>query len=373
MIVSILIFLAVLSLLVLVHEFGHYWVARRNGVLIEEFGLGYPPRVYGKKIGETLYSINALPFGGFVRLHGENLDESIAKPERAFLNKSKKTRTLIVIAGVTMNFLLAIVAFGIVYTFSGIPVETGDVKILEISESSPAAEADFVVGDIVRDVNGIEVASTAEFIEKVADNKGKEITITVVREEGSEIKEIKASVVPRVDHPENEGSLGVAISTTEIYYPPLWQRPFIGIYYGFKDALFWTKTIIVGFAMMIQRLFVGEIPREIAGPVGIYALTSRAAQFGTLTLINFIGILSVNLVILNLLPFPALDGGRLMFIFIEAVIGRKIVPKVEYAFHVTGMIILLSLVVIITIADVRRLIVNGGITGFLESFMEAAN
>jgi regulator of sigma E protease len=373
MIVSILIFLAVLSLLVLVHEFGHFWVARRNGVLVEEFGIGYPPRVYGKKVGETIYSVNALPFGGFVRLHGENLDESISQPNRAFLNKSKKTRALIVIAGVTMNFLLAIVAFGVVYTFSGIPVETNDVKILEISEGSPASDADLVIGDIVKDVEGESVSSTTAFIEKVADNKGKEITITLVRDEGSEIKEVKAVVIPRVDHPENEGALGVAISTTEIYYPPLWQRPFIGIYYGFKEALFWTKTIIVGFAMMIQRLFVGEIPKEIAGPVGIYALTSQAAKFGVLTLINFIGILSVNLVILNLLPFPALDGGRLMFILIEALIGRKIVPKVEYAFHVTGMIILLSLIVVITIADVRRLIVHGGISGFLESFLEAAN
>ena len=373
MLVSIIIFLAVLSLLVLVHEFGHYWVARRNGVLVEEFGIGYPPRVYGKKIGETIYSVNALPFGGFVRLHGENMDESVSKPERAFLNKSKKTRALIVVAGVVMNFLLAIVAFAIVYTFSGIPVETNDVKILEISEGSPAAEADLVVGDIVKDVNGDEVASTAVFIEKVADNKGNEITIIVDRGEGEATKEVKVQVVPRTEVPEGEGALGVAISTTEIYYPPVWQRPFIGIYYGFKEALFWTKTIVVGFAMMIQRLFVGEIPREIAGPVGIYALTSQAAQFGILTLINFIGILSVNLVILNLLPFPALDGGRLMFILIETVIGRKIVPKVEYAFHVTGMIILLSLIVVITIADVRRLIVHGGISGFLESFMEAAN
>lgn len=373
MIVSIIIFLAVLSLLVLVHEFGHYWVARRNGVLVEEFGIGYPPRVYGKKIGETIYSVNALPFGGFVRLHGENMDESMSKPERAFLNKSKKTRALIVVAGVVMNFILAIVAFAIVYTFSGIPIETSDVTILEISEGSPASEADFVVGDVVKDVNGDEVSTTAIFIEKVADNKGKEITITIERGDGEKTKEVKTNVTPRKEHPEDEGSLGVAISTTEIYYPPVWQRPFIGIYYGFKEALFWTKTIVVGFAMMIQRLFVGEIPREIAGPVGIYALTSQAAQFGILTLINFIGILSVNLVILNLLPFPALDGGRLMFILIEALIGRKIVPKVEYAFHVTGMIILLSLIVVITIADVRRLIVHGGVSGFLESFLESAN
>ena len=370
---SIIAFIVVLSTLVLVHELGHYWVAKRNGVLVEEFGIGYPPRVYGKKIGETLYSINALPFGGFVRLHGENLDESISDPKRAFLNKSKKTRATIIIAGVVMNFLLAIIAFAIVYSFSGVPVETTNVKVVEVVPESPAAESGFLLEDVVRSVDGENVVTTTAFIEKIAQYKDEEVGVTVERKEGDSTSKIQLTVIPRSEHPQDEGPLGVAISTTEIYYPPLWQRPFIGIYYGFKEAIFWTKTIIMGLVMMVQRLFFGEIPKEIAGPIGIYALTSQAAQFGILTLINFVGILSVNLVILNLLPFPALDGGRLFFIAIEAVIGRKIVPKVEYAFHVTGMIILLSLIVIITIADVRRLIINGGISGFLESFLESSN
>ena len=120
MIVSILIFLIALSILILVHEFGHYWVAKRSGILVEEFGIGYPPRIFGKKIGETIYSINLLPFGGFVRLHGEMEEEGITNPKRAFLNKSKKVRASVVLAGVVMNFLLAIVAFAIVYSFTGI-------------------------------------------------------------------------------------------------------------------------------------------------------------------------------------------------------------------------------------------------------------
>src|SRR3989344_3183337 len=118
---SILIFLLVLSILVLVHEFGHFWVARKNGVWVEEFGFGLPPRIWGKKIGETIYSINLFPFGGFVRLHGEQEEEGITNPKRAFLNKSKKARVAVVVAGVVMNFLLAIASFAIIYSFSGVP------------------------------------------------------------------------------------------------------------------------------------------------------------------------------------------------------------------------------------------------------------
>src|SRR3990167_2082033 len=135
---SILIFLVVLSILVLVHEFGHYWTAKKNGVWVEEFGFGLPPRVWGKKIGETIYSINLFPFGGFVRLHGESEEEGITNVKRAFLYRNKKTRALIVIAGVVMNFLLAIAAFAVVYSFSGIPRDTGKLKIVDVSAGSPA-------------------------------------------------------------------------------------------------------------------------------------------------------------------------------------------------------------------------------------------
>ena len=134
---SIIVFILVLSVLVIVHELGHFIVARKSGVKVEEFGFGLPPRIWGKKVGETLYSINALPFGGFVKLHGELNDNDVVDKSRAFINKSKKVKTAVIIAGVIMNFLLGIVAFAIVYSFSGIPRETGEVKILEISTNSP--------------------------------------------------------------------------------------------------------------------------------------------------------------------------------------------------------------------------------------------
>lgn len=367
MVTSIALTVAVISVLILVHELGHFLAAKRAGLWVEEFGIGIPPRLFGKKIGETIYSVNLFPFGGFVRLHGENTQVDITKPKRAFLNQSKKTRASIVVAGVFMNFLLAIVAFAIVYSFSGIPQETENVRIAEIAESSPAMSSGFMAGDIVRKVGDLDVTSNDEFIQTLVGKESEEVTFFVERLGEDELLEIKST--PRSSPPEGEGALGVVISTTETYFPSIGERLIKGVYYGFKEAIFWTTVVVTGFAQIIMGLFKGEVPQEIAGPVGIYALTAQAASYGILALINFVGILSVNLMILNILPFPALDGGRLVFIVIESFIGRKVLPRVENIIHAVGMAILLLLLLAITYKDIRRLIEAGGISGFIETVL----
>lgn len=366
MFLSIITFILVLSLLVLVHEFGHFMTAKKAGVLVEEFGIGLPPMLFGKKIGETLYSVNALPFGGFVRLHGENLEEEITDKKRAFLGKSKKIRAGIILAGVVMNFLLAIVCFSIVYSFSGIPRKTNNVKIIDVVAGSPAQVAGVLPGDYILKVDSEAIGDSAKFMSEIDARKGEKISLEVRRD--SEVKTIK--LTPRDNPPENEGPLGVVITSTEIYFPPLWQRPFIGIKYGFGDAVFWGKTVLLGMGTMIGQLFKGVVPKDVSGPVGIFAVTSEAAKHGILSLINFIGILSVNLAILNVLPFPALDGGRLLFIFLEKLLGRKVLPKVENAIHAAGMIFLLAMIALITFYDVKRLIAAGSIVKFLESMVK---
>ncbi len=363
MLVSIFVFLLVLSILVIVHEFGHFIMARRAGVWVEEFGFGLPPRLFGKQFGETLFSVNALPFGGFVKLHGEQEEEGVTDPKRAFLNKNKRTRISVIVAGVVMNFILAIVAFAIVYSFSGIPKDTHKLKIVDVSAGSPAQVSGLIVGDIVTKVGKDSVDSVDSFISKVNDQKGKNVSFEIVRNGNT----LKLQIKPRENPPAGEGALGVTITTTEIYYPPVWQRPFYGIYYGFKEAVFWGQTIALGLWTLVAELFKGHVPQGVSGPVGIFAVTSEAAKSGILNLINFVGILSVNLAILNILPFPALDGGRLLFIGIEAVLGRKVLPKVESITHSIGMIILLILLAAITFHDVARLISAGSISGFLSS------
>jgi regulator of sigma E protease len=369
MLVNVLVFIAVLSLLVLAHELGHFLAAKKSGIWVEEFGFGLPPRLWGKKYGQTRFSLNLLPFGGFVKLHGEGSDEGISKPKKAFLNKSKKVRVFVLLAGVLMNFLLAVVAFGIVYSFSGIPKEGENVRVVDVAVSSPAQEGGLIVGDVIRKIGGSEVKSTQAFIEEVDRYRGKSVVLEVENDTSGSIEGRQLVLRPRQDPPAGEGPLGVAISTVEIYYPPVWQRPFYGVYFGFKDAVYWGETVVTGILQIFTDLSSGQAPKDLAGPVGIFALTSEVYKEGILALVNFIGILSVNLAILNVIPFPALDGGRLLFVAIESLFGRKILPKVEAAVHTVGMIILLILIVAITARDLKGLISAGSISGFLEGVL----
>jgi len=275
---------------------------------------------------------------------------------------NNEVKIAVIVAGVIMNFLLAIVAFAVVYSFSGIPKDTNTVKVLDVATNSPAHIAKILVGDVVKKVDGEEVKSVSEFVNKIEAKKGKKVIL--------ELGDRKVTVTPRVEPPQGEGPLGVSISSTEIYFPPIWQRPFYGIYYGFKDAVFWGKNVLFGFGNIFKDLFRGIAPKDISGPVGVFAVTSEAAKSGILPLINLLGIISVNLAILNILPFPALDGGRLLFIFIEKIIGRKVVPKVEAVIHAVGMIILLVLILAITVHDIQKLISAGSISGFLDSMMK---
>jgi len=368
MLVSILIFLLVLSVLVLVHEFGHFWVARKNGILVEEFGFGLPPRVFGIRRGETLYSINLLPFGGFVRLHGEQEENGILYPKAAFVNKSKRVRISVIVAGVIMNFLLAVVSFAIVYSFQGIPRDLGKVKIVDVSAGTPAQVAGLIVGDFIKSADKKEFTKVEDFINYVDTKKSQKVALVIEREISGTKSDIKLTITPRENPPAGEGPLGVTITTSEVYFAPIWQRPFYGMYYGTKDSLGWIGKIWQGLSGIAKDASHGVAPKDVAGPVGIFALIYEILKTGDiLVLINIIGILSINLVVLNILPFPALDGGRLLFILIEGVIGRKVLPKVEGAIHAAGMAILLILIVLITFSDVRKLISAGSISAFLQN------
>ena len=341
MIFSIITFAAVLSILVLVHELGHFLAARRAGVWVEEFGFGIPPRIYGKKIGETLYSVNLLPFGGFVRLHGETGEARVTQEKRAFINKSKSVRSVIILAGVVMNLVLAIVAFSSVYTLSGIPRDSKNVRVLEVSTGSPADVSGIKVGDVIKQIDGNMVNSTDDFVSKSKSLSGKEINLTIQREGVSEL--LTYSVLLRENPPQGEGAMGVVITTMETYFPPIWQRPFYGIYYGFKDAIYWGKVVIIS----------------------AFTITTEVAKSGFLSLVNWVGIISVNLAILNVLPIPALDGGRLFFILLEKLFGRKVAPKVEAYMQMASMAALILFLLAITFKEVK-ILSKVGLSGYLE-------
>lgn len=367
MFLTIIVFLFVLSLLVLVHEFGHFLMAKRAGIGVEEFGFGYPPRMLAKKIGDTVYSINWILFGGFVKLYGEELEETSKRPRfslgDAFWSKSKKIRVSVIIAGVLANFILAIVCFSIVYSFIGIPTKTDQVKVVGLVENSPAAQAGFLEEDVVLTVNEIEVENIDQFVELVNQEKGKQIAIKVKREG----EQLTLFTTPREEPPEGEGALGVVISETEMKKYPLWQMPFRGTVEGLKEAFAWTSLVIGGIGEMTGNLITkGQVPREIAGPVGIFQITSDVARSGILTILQFIGVLSVNLAVINILPFPALDGGRLIFIGYELVTRKKPKPQIEHWVNFIGMAILMFLIILVTANDIARLIETTSIVSRLR-------
>lgn len=338
---SILTFLIILSVLVLVHELGHFLSAKKHGIRIEEFGFGYPPRLLGGKIGETIYSLNLLPFGGFVRMLGE--DE--AAGNRSFFVQKKSVRTLVLLAGVTMNFLLGVVLFGAVYTKLGIPEPVDYLTVTNVAAGSPAEAAGIKTKDKI-----IDFSETQKFIDFVNSHRGEPIGLNV----SGQIVEITPR--PAEDTPEGQGALGVAITNVDFVRYPLWQRPFRGMWLGTREAFAWGREILGALGQTVTGLFAGQAPKDVAGPVGIYQVSKSAGEQGLLAVFQFTGILSINLAILNLLPLPALDGGRLLFIGIEALIGKKVKPRFEQTVHLIGMVLLIGLMVLITINDLRRLL-----------------
>ncbi len=351
---NLLIFVVALSVLVLVHEWGHFMAAKKTGVRVEEFGLGLPPRIWGKKIGGTIYSINWLPIGGFCRLYGEDITDIKKSNDRSksFYYKKPWQKLIIVLGGVIMNLVLAVVVFGVVYTIVGIPEEVDKVSIVEVSKNSPAEMAGLKENDVILKVNGIEVKKAEALIDEVGKYKGKNVMLTV--ETGDMVHEL--SVLVRENPSEGEGSMGVAVSNTEMKPIP-WYRFDKGVAAGFKEAFYWGKIIFSGVFDMFKSLLSGKVPKDVSGPVGMYEATSSINENqGILAVIHFFAIVSVNLAVVNVLPFPALDGGRIIFVIYEMITKKRTNQKVEAAVNNFGMIILLALILIITVGDVRRLI-----------------
>ena len=338
--------------LVFIHELGHFLAAKKAGIKVEEFGLGYPPRLFGIKRGETIYSINAVPFGGFTNVYGleeiEKRGKKGAGERRAFWAKSKKARALVLSAGILMNFLLAIVLFSLVYSIMGVPKKQGFVEIIGITKDSPAEKAGIKEADIV-----VNFSNNEAFVGFVNENLDKEISLELERQGVT----LSVVVVPRKESPEGEGPLGVIISDSKLVQPPLWQRPFLSLWLGAKEAVSWLVAVVLGVGgVMFNFFFKGVIPKDITGPIGIVQVATHVAKRGVVSLLQFVAILSVNLSVLNLLPIPALDGGRLLFLGVEAVTGKKPRPIVEKWINTIGMIFLLLLMLAVTIQDIKRIL-----------------
>ena len=347
---SLLRFGIVLSLLVFVHELSHFLVARWRKVAVEEFGFGLPPRLWGKKFRGTIYSLNLIPLGGFVKLKGEDPEVAGFGDADSFRVKSKKSRAAIILAGVFGNLTLAWLIFSLLFAI-GNPYIHGKVQIEEVASGSPAEAVGLKKGDIVLAVDDQKVETTEDLILKVQKKAGSEVKLQIARQGQS----LEIQVVPRSAPPAGEGPLGIRITMIEprislISYP-FWQAPW---YAGIEVGRV-LKDMAVGFGAMLGRIFTrGEVPTGVAGPVGIKALTDVAASMGKRFFLQFIALLNLNLFIFNLLPIPALDGGRLLFVGLEALLRRRLNPKVEKTANNISLAFLLLLSILVTIQDISR-------------------
>lgn len=340
-IMTILIFFIVLSLLVFVHELGHFLAAKRAGVRIEEFGFGLPPRLFGKKFRGTLYSINLLPIGGFVRLTGEDMGEqALIGDPGSFQVKSPKRRALILVSGVIGNLLLAWAIFTFLLNV-GLPVFNPKPLLIKVFQNSIAEKSGLKPGDAVLKIDGKNMDFHWEVSKYIRKHKRQELTLLVSRD-GEKLK-IKATPDPL---------LGIEISNFETRTVAWWKSPFYGIIEVSKNF----TQLAIGLGGFLYSLVGGpKIVGEVTGVLGIADMTRFFAELGYRYLLQFIGLLSVNLAFMNLIPFPALDGGRLAFVAYEMISGKKPRRVVEEWSIKIGMAVLLAFMLWVTIKDVVRL------------------
>lgn len=343
--VSLLVFVFILGLLIFVHEFGHFLAAKKSGVRVEEFGFGYPPRVWGKRFGETVYSINAVPLGGFVKITG--IDEFKSKDPKSFASKSPLKKSFILFSSILANFLLAVLIFSIIFTV-GVPLPV-KVTVEGLVPTSPAEVAGLKEGDVILEVDELEIKDGASLVDYIKKHP-KEVVLTVKR--GDEV--LKFQLTPRQEYPNDQGPLGVMIKTHfEKKSYPWFQAPIVGI----SESLNLTWAMLGGLKkMFLDLIFKRVVPKDVAGPIGIAQLTSEAVGFGTLAVFQFIGFLSLNLALVNLLPLPALDGGRLLFVFVEGITRGKVNPRLQKQIHTLGFAFLIILMILVTIQDFNRIL-----------------
>ncbi len=351
-------FIIILLILVVIHELGHFIAAKKNDVYVEEFGVGFPPKAIGKKFGETLYTLNWLPLGGFVKLYGEEyheedkLEKKLKIPaSRAFVNKKPWQKTIIIVAGVIMNFLLGWIIISYLFT-SGVPIPTG-VSIVEIQKNSPAQTAGLQKNDtlvsISKDGTTIPVKTTYELVRATKQFAGQKVNLTVNRAGTQKTVQLEA----RANPPKDQGSFGIVINqNVEMQTYPWYTAPF----YGLQRAFEMTRMIAVEILKIPYQLITQQkTDVEFSGPVGIAKVVGQAREYGIKPLLEIMALLSLNLAVINILPFPALDGGRLVFIIYEWVSGKRPNQNFEKYMNLVGIVILLSLSAVITIYDVLKL------------------
>jgi regulator of sigma E protease len=369
---SIIIFILILAILIIVHEFGHFLVAKFFKIRVDEFGVGYPPRAATLfKWWGTTFTLNWLPFGGFVKIFGENGETSgqtnpgetdAHAGESNFMDKPRIAQALVLVAGVTFNVIFAWLLISVGFMI-GLPTSTSSVSTLEdvrdpklvitmVSSGSPAESAGLKSGDEITLVSAgskLSELSPEGVSEFIAGNGDEEITIAYARgeQEGSVLVNPAEGII------EDRKAVGISMDTVGIVSLPVHEA----LWEGGKTTANLTKLVAVGLGQFVYNAFTGASDfSELTGPVGIVGLVGDASDLGFIYLLSFTAFISINLAVINLVPFPALDGGRLLIVIIEAIKRSAISPKFSNALNAIGFFILIGLMVVVTIQDVLKLI-----------------
>ena len=347
MIITILAFIFVISLLIIVHEFGHFIMAKWCGVQVLSFAIGYGPKLVSFKSGETEFSIRLIPLGGFVKMGGmegnviEGYEEVSIPPEKRFDHKPLWQRSLIVAAGPIMNIVLSIVLLFIVFSVTGIPA--GNLKVQEVVAGGPADRAGIKVGDVILAVNGRSASNLDEVVSIISSHPGEEIELTIKRGE----EEMILKVIPEWNETEKRALIQVVFGIENKRL-----NPFLTLFHSAKTTISWFVLTALGLLYVI----LGKIPAEMAGPLGIAQIAGQAAQLGFLNLLMFSAVVSVSLALFNLLPIPVLDGGYLLLFLYEKIRGKPLEPeKVGWVYFI-GIILIFSLAIFVTYQDIMRIV-----------------
>ncbi len=370
---TIIIFIIVLALLILVHELGHFFVAKKSGIRVDEFGIGFPPKVFGKKIGETEYTLNWFPIGGFVRIFGENPDEEDYdenKPgnERNFVMQPKYIQAMVLVAGVTMNVLFAFLLYTLAYSINMPTAIADDADLSNITNAkllvesvlpdTPASNT-LKVGDIIislktnqaKLISNDKPLTTTEVASFINKSNGNKITFNIIRRG----KPMSISITPEKgilkDKPERYAT-GFSMTLVGMERLPLHKA----VVAGAERTYTTSKDIVIGMWKLFTGIFKGTSDfSQVSGPIGIVNMVGDAASLGFTWLLTFTAFISLNLAVINLLPIPALDGGRLVFVAIEAITHKPIKPIVATRINQIGFATLLTLMLVVTIHDVIKL------------------
>ena len=360
---TILLFFAVLFVLILVHEWGHYITAKKTGMQVDEFGIGFPPKLFGWRRGETEYTFNLFPIGGFVRILGENMEEGGASEhnERAFSARPKWAQAVVLVAGVTMNIIFAWLLYVIVFMV-GVPTAIEEsaaspesrLVVSQVLAEAPAGEAGLPLGAEILSVENQAGVVAGLLPSEVSTFIAAAETVTLTYQVG-ETAEVK-TITPQpgvVEIDPDRPAIGVAFVLVEDV-----QKSFVtAVHDGFVTTLETLAAVTVGLTQLIIDSFRGTADfSQVAGPVGIVGMVGDAAQFGLTSLLLFTAVISLNLAVINMLPFPALDGGRLLFVGIEAITRRPIKPVWVMRLNTIGFFLLITLMVVVTYNDILKLL-----------------